>query len=86
MDGMKSLSDLLARHPIPGIRQSAERHSCAEALQEILGLPVTAKQVKYESGVLSLTLPPIVKSALLAQQEVVKAALLSRGLSFVELR
>jgi len=83
---MLSLADLLKNHPVPGMRQAAIRSDCSEALAGVLGIAVAAGKLKYESGVLTLALPPVVKSAALLKQEQIKAALLSRGLTLTEIR
>jgi len=83
---MISLSDLLKNHPVPGLRHAAVRSDCAEALSGVLGIPVPAGKVRYDAGVLALSLPPVAKSAALMKQEQIKAALLTRGLSLTEIR
>jgi hypothetical protein len=84
--GMKSLADLITLHPVPGMRQSLERGMIADALTRVLGVPVTARQVRFEAGTLTLAAPPIVKSALSVRQNDVQEALRSYGLSLVTVR
>lgn len=83
---MFSLADLLKNHPIPGLRNAAIRSDCAEVLKEVLGVPVAPKRITYDAGVLTLSLPSVVKSAAFMKQEAIKTALLERGLSLTELR
>jgi len=83
---MFSLAELLKNHPVPGLKNAAIRSDCVEVLKEVLGLPVAAKKIAYDAGVLTLSLPPVVKSAALMKQEQIKAALLERGLQLQEIR
>ncbi|MDB5264969.1 MAG: hypothetical protein JWN64_540 [Parcubacteria group bacterium] len=83
---MKTLAELIARHPVPGIRLSLRRHACAEALSRVIGLPVRASQVQYSDGMLSVSLSPIVKSALSLKKEELRSELSSRGIAFTDVR
>jgi hypothetical protein len=83
---MRSLSELLLNHAIPGLRQSERRRLCAEAVSEIVGLPVKASQVKYEDEVLSLSLSPVLKSEILLRQTALIELFNSRGVRVRELR
>jgi len=83
---MFSLAELLKNHPVPGLRNAAIRSDCAEVLKEVLGIPVPARKITYDAGVLSLALAPVIKSAALVKQEQIRAALLGRGLELREIR
>lgn len=83
---MLSITDLLKRHPVPGLKQAAIRGECAEALSNTLGLTVSPKSVKYDAGVLTLSLAPVAKSAALVKQVELKEALEKKGLSLTEIR
>jgi len=83
---MRSLSELLLNHPIPGLRESERRRLCAEAVSEILGLPVKASQVKYEEQILSLSIAPVMKSELLLRQASLIELFTARGVKVKELR
>jgi hypothetical protein len=74
-DGMRSLSDLLLNHKVPGVREAHIRHTIAEAVTTSLGVPVLPKQVKYKDNVVSLAVPPLLKSALLMHGEDIKSSL-----------
>ncbi|CAN5710657.1 hypothetical protein BH11PAT2_BH11PAT2_08700 [soil metagenome] len=62
------LGDILARLKVPGLKESNERHIIAKALSESLGLLVTPKQIEFKEGILSVAVPPIVKSVLHTRQ------------------
>jgi len=83
---MRSLSELLLNHPLPGLRESERRRLCAEAVSEIIGLPVSSKQIQYENGVLSLSLPPVVKSEVLLRQRALIELFNTRGVKVKEVR
>jgi hypothetical protein len=83
---MFSLADLLKNHPIPGLRNAAIRSDCAEVLGEVLGVPILPKKISYDAGVLTLSLPSVVKSAAHMKYETIQTALLGRGLLLTEIR
>ena len=83
---MKSLSDLLKTHRIPGVKEAEVRRACAEALTRVLGVPVTSKQVQYREGCVSLSVPPVMKSALLLKFEEAKTLLGREGITLREIR
>ncbi len=65
----RHLSDLLARLPIPGLKESTNRHIVADLLTEILHTPITASQIKIKDEILSLAIPPVLKSAVYLHTE-----------------
>ena len=83
---MKSLSDLLKNHPVPGIREAETRRICAEALSKVTGVTILPKQIKYTDGNLSLKVAPIVKSALTIKFEEAKTELEKGGVKLVMIR
>lgn len=83
---MKSIADVIASHPVPGIREAAIRELCAEALAELLGVAVPARKIRFEAGVLSLSLPPVVKTSVLLKEEDLRSMLSVRGLTLTEIR
>lgn len=83
---MKSLSDLLKNHPVPGIREAETRRICAEALSRITGVTILPKQIRYSDGNISLKVAPIVKSALTIKFAEAKVAIEAEGVKLVEIR
>ena len=71
---MKSLSDLLLKYKIPGVREVEIRRICAEEVLALTGCKLTPLQVQYKNENLRLSVPPVLKSALLIR----KAELLKR--------
>ena len=83
---MKALKDLLLTHRIPGIRLSETRQVCATELSKLLGISVKPSDVEYADGVLTLSLPPVVKSALILRAEEIKKTLSAVGVSVSQIR
>ncbi|HYE22913.1 MAG TPA: hypothetical protein VEA92_00480 [Candidatus Paceibacterota bacterium] len=83
---MKSLSELLKTHRIPGVKEAEVRRACAEALTRVLGVPITSKQVRYTDGAISLAVPPVMKSALVIKFEEAKTLLEREGITLREIR
>ena len=83
---MKSLRDLLLNHPVPGIREAETRKICADTLTLVSGVQVLPKQIRYEDGRLTLSVPPVLKSALLLKREEISRRLAENGLHLAEIR
>ena len=81
-----SIRDILARHPVPGIREANIRHTVAEAITELTGIMVTPHQVRYEDGRSVLKVPPVHKPALSLRIDELKSRLKEGGVELVELR
>lgn len=83
---MKSLADLLKSHPIPGIRLSQMRQTCAATASVFAKHPIDAKNVRYKEGVLFLSIPSVLKAELMLRANDVKKALASAGIECSEIR
>lgn len=83
---MKSITELLRLHTAPGVRFAEERRVCAGVLQTVLGIPISPDQISCEHEMLSLSLPPVVKSAALTKKTEILALLTSAGVSVVDMR
>lgn len=83
---MKTLAELLKNHPIPGIREAEVRRSCAEVLTRVTGVSILPKHVSFTDGMLSLTVPPVVKSALVLKFAVAQETLQKEGITLREIR
>ncbi len=83
---MKSLTDLLKNHPIPGIREAEIRRTCAEVVKQSTGVEVQPKHIKISDGVLSLSVPPLLKSALVLKFSEVQERLRQEGIMVKEIR
>lgn len=83
---MKSISDLLKFHKVPGIKEAERRRLCAQVLSEVLGVAILPKQVRYTDGSLSLQVAPVIKSALTLKFEEVRATLAVEGVTITEIR
>ena len=66
---MISLSSLLLNYKIPGVRESEIRKICAEEVFLLTGWPLKATQVRYKNEKLTLSVPPVLKSAILLRQK-----------------
>ncbi len=71
---MKSLSDLLLKYHVPGVRESEIRRICMEEVMSLTGCTLTPAQVQYKSEGLVLSVAPVLKSAILMR----KAELMER--------
>jgi hypothetical protein len=65
---MQALSELLLKYKIPGVRNSEIRRICAEEILTLTGCKLTSKQISYRNEHLRLSVPPVLKSALLVHQ------------------
>jgi hypothetical protein len=65
----KSLRDLISRLPIPGLKDSTNRHVIAETLTKTLRIPVKANQITLKDRILTVSVPPVVKSAIYIKQQ-----------------
>lgn len=82
----KSLKDLLSRLPIPGLKDSNDRHTIAEIVTTELGISIKPKQISLREGVLSISVPPVVKSALQIKQQIIKEKLNKENISLQSIR
>jgi hypothetical protein len=76
----KSIRDLIARLPIPGLKESTNRHVIAEILTKILSIPVKAHQITLKDEILTIQVPSVVKSALVLHQNRIRDELSKEGL------
>lgn len=81
-----SIKDILARHPTPGIREANIRQCVANAVTELTGVAVTPGQVSHADGRLALSVPPVLKSALLLRIDELKSRLKEDGIEVLDLR
>lgn len=81
-----SIRDILAKHPVPGVREANIRHEVAKAITEVTGVEVLPRQVSHVEGNLALTIPPVLKSALLLRQEELKTRLREAGVEVTGIR
>ena len=83
---MKSLRDLLLKHKVPGAEEAETRRICAAILSNVTSVSILPKQIKYQDEILSLSVPPIVKSALLMKFESAQIALSEVNITVREIR
>ncbi len=76
-----SLKDLIARLPIPGLKESADRHLIAETVTKNLGIPVQPRQVTLKDEIITVAVAPVVKSALHVRQKELLESLAKQGVS-----
>ncbi len=75
-----SLKDLIARLPIPGLKESADRHLIAETLTKNLGIPVEPKQITFKDSIVTVAVAPVVRSALQVRQKELLESLEKQGI------
>jgi hypothetical protein len=81
-----SIRDILARHPVPGIREAQVRHSVAKAVTDLTGVEVAPRKIRHSEGRLVLSVPPVLKSALLLRLPEFTELLKREGVEIREVR
>jgi hypothetical protein len=71
---MQALSELLLKYKVPGVRESEIRRICTEEVLILTGCTLLSTQVQYKNEELRLSVPPVLRSALILR----KAELLER--------
>ena len=66
---MKSLKDFLKNKHIPGVELSDIRYQCSLVASEIVGVKIKPTQVDYYEGVVSFSIPSILKTEIVLQQK-----------------
>jgi len=82
----KSLKDLLNRLPIPGLKESNDRHTIAEILTRELSIPIKAKQIDLKDQILTVSVPPVVKSALQTRAQTLRESFSKEGIRVDSIR
>lgn len=82
----KSLKELLARLPIPGLKESTDRHIIAETITELLNIPIKPSQITFRDSIISVSAQPVVKSALQIKQEALLARLRAQDIQASKVR
>lgn len=77
----KSLRDLISRLPIPGLKESTDRHVIAEVLSRELSIPIKPNQIVNKDGIITVAAPPVVKSALRIRQNELLEKLAQKDIS-----
>lgn len=83
---MKSLAELLKSHPVPGIRLSEARRTCAAAASAFAKCPIDAKNVRLKNGVLFITAPSVIKAELILRAADLQKTLAAAGVECNEIR
>ena len=82
----KKLSDLLSRFPIPGLKESNDRHTIARLLSDLTNIPIKPKQIIFKDNILTVSVPPVVKSMLHIKQTEITELLNKEGLKVLQIR
>jgi hypothetical protein len=82
----KSIRDLIARLPIPGLKESTNRHCIAEILSNTLSIPIKANQITLKDEILTVKVPPVVKSAIQIKQGSIKEKLSKENIEVKTIR
>lgn len=83
---MDAISEFLKRIPIPGLKESTERHEIADVITHITKVPVTARQISFKDNILNVSVPPVLKSALHMYKPEIQKHLLERRIDVKEIR
>ncbi len=65
---MKSLSDLLLTYHVPGVKTAEIRRICGEEITLLIGCSLSPKQIQYKNEKLVISVPPVMKSAILVRK------------------
>jgi hypothetical protein len=82
----KSLKDLISRLPIPGLKESNNRHVIAEAITNTLKIPVKPNQITFKDNIITVSVQPVVKSALQVKQTELLSKLNEEGIEATKIR
>jgi hypothetical protein len=82
----KSLKDLISRLPIPGLKESTNRHIIAELLTNELGIKIKPNKIVLKDEILTVSVPPVMKSALQIRQVQIIEKLNKEGLKVSSVR
>lgn len=82
---MKSFSELLLAYRIPGVRAAEIRHICSEEISHVTGYTPKTTQLQYKNEQLFLTVPPIIKSALVLKHKELSDRLAARGVTLAKI-
>lgn len=83
---MFALKDVIARLPVPGLKESYERQQVAKCLHSAFGVEVAARSITLKDGILTLQVPPVFKSAVSARKQGIIDALAGERISIHEIR
>lgn len=81
-----SIRDILAQHPVPGIREAQIRESVAKAVTELTGVAVAPEKIRHTEGRLFIAVPPVLKSAILIRLPEFTELLKKEGIALSEVR
>jgi len=83
---MRSLSELLLKHPVPGLRQAERRKICAETISKLIGLPIKQNQIALDNEILSLSVSSVIKSEILLHETKLRELLSASGVIVKKVR
>lgn len=82
----KSISDLLLKYKVPGVRESEIRRICREEITSVLGCVLTSEQVQYKSEGLVLSVAPVLKSAILIRKTEIMERIKARDIALYSVK
>lgn len=83
---MDALSELLKRIPIPGLKESNERHILAQVISDTVNVKISAHQVRFKEGVITLTVPPVLKSAIHMRKDGLIEVMKDKGINVQQIK
>ncbi len=83
---MRSLSELLKNHRVPGVRLNEVRTTCAKVATQLISFEVEPKKVKVKEGVVYFSVPSVIKSELHLREEEFKNLMKNLGVDVVAVR
>lgn len=61
---MFALKDILARLPVPGLKEAHDRQLIAESIEKVCGVPITTNKIIFKDNIVTVSVPPVIKSAI----------------------
>ena len=78
--------ELVAVALLDRLAGTTDRQIIAKTLADTLSIPIKASQIIFKDGIITVSLPPVVKSALHVQQEEILTKLRAEGIEIRGLR
>lgn len=83
---MDAISEFLKRIPIPGLKESTERHEIADVITSVTKVPITARQISFKDNILNVSVPPVLKSALHMHKSEIQNQLLEKRIDVKDIK
>lgn len=83
---MLAIKDLIARLPVPGLKESYDRQQIARCVEAVCGVPLATRSITLKDGILTLRVPPVFKSAVHARKQGIISELAKEEIAVSDIR